>query len=154
MILKVAFGLPEADLSQLNVGENIFVWKVVDRNDKEILLSWQQGTVSGHTWFFVPSDENVIIFGTSIATPRLLGSGNEPHRTNTDRCGLPVTGDKLLSVFTTLRKPNTSGETKSCVESVMIAAGILSWQILVTFHSYYSKMLVYAAIRTLSKEES
>ena len=154
VVLKIIRGVPEPDLSQFIIGQKIYVWKVVDRNKREILLSWQDGKVAGYTWFFVRPDENVIIFGSSIETPRLLGADNQPHKTSSDDGAFAVISDTMSSAFAPFTKPNVDGETKSFGENIRIAVDILSWPILVTFHRYYSKILLYCVLRKLSTESS
>ena len=50
--------------------DKILVWKVIGREHNEILLKWEFGAASGTTWFCIPADENILLFGSSILVPR------------------------------------------------------------------------------------
>jgi len=61
---------------KFKVGDQVLVWKVIQRESDEILLKWEVGQASGTTWFYIPRDENVLVFGSSILLPKEL-SGRE-----------------------------------------------------------------------------
>merc|ERR1711892_1392632 len=55
---------------KFKVGDKVMVWKVISRENNEILMKWEMGNLSGTTWFYIPSDENVLVFGSSFLVPR------------------------------------------------------------------------------------
>jgi len=69
-------GSYQADDSVLKYGafkfrknDSILLWKVVNRENNEILMKWELGGVSGTSWFCIPKDENVLVFGSSFILP-------------------------------------------------------------------------------------
>ena len=63
-IMRTLFKQPEPDLSNFDVGHTVYVWKVVDRNEQEVLMAWQVGFVKGSTWFCIPKNKGTILFGS------------------------------------------------------------------------------------------
>jgi len=55
---------------RFKVGDEVLVWKVISRENNEILMKWEVGKLSGTTWFYIPSDENCLVFGSSFLVPR------------------------------------------------------------------------------------
>jgi len=55
---------------RFKVGDQVLVWKVISRENNEILMKWEVGGLSGTSWFYIPSDENVLVFGSSFLVPR------------------------------------------------------------------------------------
>merc|ERR1712000_368123 len=51
---------------RFEVGRSIYLWQVTQRNQDEILLTWEFYTTKGSTWFCLPQNGNVIMFGSSI----------------------------------------------------------------------------------------
>jgi len=57
--------------------DTVLVWKVIRREHNEILLKWEFGSLTGTSWFCVPRDDNVLLFGSSVLIPRETSSGKE-----------------------------------------------------------------------------
>jgi len=63
-------GVLEDRRFRFKVGDEVLVWKVISRENNEILMKWEVGNLSGTTWFYIPSDENCLVFGSSFLLPR------------------------------------------------------------------------------------
>ena len=63
-------GVLEDRRFRFKVGDEVLVWKVISRENNEILMKWEVGNLSGTTWFYIPSDENCLVFGSSFLVPR------------------------------------------------------------------------------------
>ena len=50
--------------------DTVLLWKVIRREHNEILMKWEFGNLTGTTWFCVPRDENVLLFGSSLLMPK------------------------------------------------------------------------------------
>ena len=122
-IMRTLFKQPEPDLSNFEVGHTVYLWKVVDRNDQEILMAWQVGSVKGSTWFCIPNNKSTILFGSYIQTPKTHQHNNHP----TDEAKFSF-AQKLVSV---------------------IAA--ITWPIVLSFHETYSLILLYGVSQKFSK---
>ena len=122
-IMRTVFKQPEPDLSNFYVGHTVYVWKVVDRNDQEVLMAWQVGSVKGSTWFCIPKNKGTILFGSYIQTPKTHKDDN--HLTKEANFSFT---QKLVSVF-----------------SAVI------WPIVLSFHETYSVILLYGVSRKFSK---
>jgi len=59
---------------RFEVGDEYLVWRVVERDLNEILLTWEFKGVKGTTWFYVPYRDNTIVFGSSFSSPASLQS--------------------------------------------------------------------------------
>jgi len=55
---------------RFQVNDQVLLWKVISREKNEILLKWEFKGASGTTWFYIPRDENVLVFGSSILLPK------------------------------------------------------------------------------------
>jgi len=55
---------------KFKVRDNVLVWKVISREHNQILMKWEVGNLSGTTWFYIPNDENVLVFGSSFLVPK------------------------------------------------------------------------------------
>ena len=137
-ILKVLFQYPDPKLSKFEVGQSIYAWEIHSRNDHEILLTWQLGVARGSTWFCVPRNENVMMFGTSLETPRLPITASEPDNEDGSFA-------KLHS-FTYLEK------SKTFIERVKSTFIRLRSRTLMAFHRTYSLILVNAVRRKVSNQ--
>jgi len=51
-----------------SVGDKLLVWEVVERNRGEVLMKWGNSQVEGLTWFHIPREENVLVFGSAISS--------------------------------------------------------------------------------------
>jgi len=63
-------GVLEDRRFRFKVGDEVLVWKVISRENNEILMKWEVGNLSGTSWFYIPSDENCLVFGSSFLVPR------------------------------------------------------------------------------------
>jgi len=77
LVLKTILKSPGHDTEVLayrafkfKVGDKVMVWKVISREHNEILMKWEVGNLSGTTWFYIPRDENVLVFGSSFLVPK------------------------------------------------------------------------------------
>ena len=71
--------IPDNDLLKYSAfkfqsNDKVLVWKVISRENDQILMKWEVGAVSGTTWFYIPRDENVIVFGSSFSMPKEISS--------------------------------------------------------------------------------
>ena len=73
-LLKLFVSNKKPFLYDFNLGQQIWVWTVVERTSDEILLEWQHNNTRGLTWFHVSPDQKLIMFGSS------LGSMKRPAR--------------------------------------------------------------------------
>ena len=55
---------------KFKTSDKYLVWKVISRENNEILMKWELGSASGTTWFCIPRDENVLLFGSSFLLPK------------------------------------------------------------------------------------
>ena len=55
---------------KFKTSDRYLVWKVISRENNEILMKWELGGASGTTWFCIPRDENVLLFGSSFLLPK------------------------------------------------------------------------------------
>ena len=122
-IMRTLFKQPEPDLSNFEVGHTVYLWKVVDRNDQEILMAWQVGSVKGSTWFCIQKNKDTLLFGSYIQTPKT----HEPDNHLTKEATFSFR-KKLVSVFSAI-----------------------TWPIVLLFHETYSLILLYGVSRKFSK---
>ena len=122
-IMRTLFEHPEPDLSNFDVGHTVYVWKVVDRNEQEVLMDWQVGSVEGSTWFCIPKNKGTILFGSYFQTPKTNKDNN--HLTEAATFSFRK---QLLSVFSAI-----------------------TWPIVLSFHETYSLILLYGVSRRFSK---
>jgi len=81
-----------ADDSVLNYGafkfkknDSILLWKVINRENNEILMKWEVGSVSGTSWFCIPKDENALLFGSSFMLPKAETDKEEIYRKKSEQ---------------------------------------------------------------------
>ena len=122
-IVKTLFKQPEPNLSNFDVGHTVYLWKVVDRNDEEVLMAWQVGSAKGSTWFCIPKNKGTILFGSYIQTPKTHDDNNLLTKEATFSLR-----QKLVSVFSAI-----------------------TWPIILSFHETYSIILLYGVSRQFSK---
>ena len=122
-IMRTVFKQPEPDLSNFDVGHTVYLWKVVDRNDQEVLMAWQVGSVKGSTWFCILKNKGTILFGSYIQTPKINKDNN--HLTEAATFSFRK---ELVSVFSAI-----------------------TWPIVLSFHETYSLILLYGVSRRFSK---
>ena len=84
--------------------DKVLVWRVIRREHNEILLKWEFGALSGTSWFCIPRDDNVLLFGSSILIPRDTRAGQEeiykkePKQLYIDAARtLPEKGESLIT---------------------------------------------------------
>jgi len=114
------------------VGDKVLLWEVVQRKPNEILLKWAQGGTEGTTWFYIPRDENALVFGSSITIN--VEEGLNLHK------NLYV--DQISSEN---EKPNPVTVFKALVTQVL-------FKISVPFHILYSKYLLLSTHNCLMEE--
>merc|ERR1712127_1056644 len=51
------------------LGDEYLVWRVVARERDEVLLRWEVAGFHGCTWFYIPHNENAMVFGSSFPLP-------------------------------------------------------------------------------------
>ena len=122
-IMRALFKHPEPNLSSFDIGHTVYLWKVVDRNDQEVLMAWQVGSVKGSTWFCIPKNKDTILFGSYIQTPKTQEDNNLLIKEATVNLR-----QKLVSVFSAI-----------------------TWHIVLSFHETYSLILLYGVSRKFSK---
>ena len=121
--MRTVFKQPEPDLSNFDLGHTVYVWKVVDRNDQEVLMAWQVRSVKGSTWFCIPKNKGTILFGSYIQTPKT-------HKDN---------------------NPLTEAATFSLRQKLVSVLSAITWPIVLSFHQTYSLILLYGVSRKFSK---
>ena len=152
-IMKIILKQPEPDLSSFEIGKSIYLWKVESRNDEEILLVWETGSFRGSTWFYFSQQHKVIMFGSSIQTPRNLNGRNHisiiPFEYNTNDTSAYNQGEsknkELSSNSNEIKVDSLVEKTKRSVENIL-------WSVVLTFHRTYSLMILNGVLRKLIKQ--
>ena len=145
IILKAIKNQPEVNLGRFEVGQSIYLWRVSQRNQHEILLTWEFSSAKGSTWFCLPQNEHFIMFGSSIQTPKRFRHQNEHREKSNEK---EVTIEALYELF---RTPNDSKRTKIVLEKTFDIIHIITWSIVSKFHKIYSVLLVYGVLRKFVK---
>ena len=134
-----------ADDSVLNYGafkfkknDSILLWKVISRENNEILLKWEAGGVSGTTWFFIPKDENALVFGSSFLLPKPSGK-EEIYKKKSEQL--------YIDAARTLPEEVPVG---SKVKNLLVSA-LLST--VIPIHQLYSKYLLLSTYNQVVNEE-
>lgn len=150
-ILKAVKNLPEYNLDKFEVGQSIYVWRVSQRNQNEILLTWDVYSMKGSTWFCLPSNEDVIMFGSSIQTTKRIRHHTE-HRQKSNENDLPTQKPSTMGVLSELfHSPNDRKITNIVIENMFYIMHRIPWSIAFKFHEIYSVLLVYGVRRKLLK---
>ena len=151
--MKIILRQPEPDLSSFETGKSIYLWKVESRNDEEILLVWETGSFKGSTWFYFSQKRNVILFGSSIQTPKNLNKWNhisnipsEYNRNDTSSYNNAESKNKELSSDPDeIKVKNLVEKTKNSVENIM-------WSVVLSFHRTYSLIILNGIVRKVIKQ--
>ena len=146
-IMRVLFKLPEPDLSKFDVGNSVYLWKVVDRNDQEVLLAWQVGSVQGTTWFCIPGNENSIMFGSSFETLKTHDNAEPIVETKNGDGIIKRTSTKINLLKHQLRPLDDTQKPRRPLEKLVSVFSVLTWPIVVSFHKTYSLILLYSVSR-------
>jgi len=126
---------------KFKLGDEYLLWRVVARETDQILMEWEVGGFQGATWFYIPHNENCLVFGSSFPMPnpnskmklftgvsRLLYM--EPRGGDHSNDGNPGIGAKMRAGFVKgLLKVVTGG------------------------HTLYSKYLLLSTYNTVMEEE-
>ena len=150
-ILKAIKNQPEINLERFEVGQSIYVWRVSQRNQHEILLTWEFSSAKGSTWFCLPENEHIIMFGSSIQTPKPVRHHNEYREKSNDKV---ITTQKLSTIGVICElffSPNDRKSTRTAIEKTLDIIYIITGSILSKFHKIYSVLLVYGMLRKCVK---
>jgi len=120
--------------------DTVLVWRVIRREHNEILLRWEVGSVSGTTWFCIPRDDNVLLFGSSFLLPRETSKEEiykkEPKELYIDAARtLPERSSSLLS------------KARSLAVSTIISVSV-------PLHRIYSKYLLLSTYNKIISEDN
>lgn len=121
--------------------DKVLVWRVIRREHNEILLKWEFGALSGTSWFCIPRDDNVLLFGSSILIPRDTRAGQEeiykkePKQLYIDAARtLPEKGESLIT------------KARSLVIQTSLSISL-------DLHRIYSKYLLLSAYNKIMTED-
>ena len=117
-------------------GDQVLVWRVIERETNEILLGWEAGRLSGTTWLHIPRDENVLVLGSSFLLPREDSDQESVYSSEGLRLG-PGWGLPTLS-------PGRLQEA--------LVRGLTS--LLLPLHVQYSKYLLVSTLNKILLEET
>ena len=121
--------------------DTVLLWKVIRREHNEILMKWQFGNLSGTTWFCVPRDENVLLFGSSMLIPRENPSGQEE---------IYKKEPKELYVDAARNLPEKGVSLLSRARSLVVTASL---SLSLSLHKMYSKYLLLSTYNKILTEE-
>ena len=141
-IMKIILKQPEPDLSSFEVGKSIYVWKVEERNEEEVLLVWEQGPVKGSTWFCLSLNENVVKFGSSIQTPKSISNVASKKDSDTTK----ESENNLYS--SSMNGSNNPSLNEKIIKSVKN----IGWSIVLSFHRTYSMVILNGVLIKITKQ--
>jgi len=118
--------------------DTVLVWRVIRREHNEILLRWECGPMSGTTWFCIPRDDNVILFGSSILVPRETSGGKEE---------IYKKEPKELYIDAARTLPERSWSLLSRARSVAVSVSL-------SLHRVYSKYLLLSTYNKIISEDN
>ena len=118
--------------------DTVLVWRVIRREHNEILLRWECGPMSGTTWFCIPRDDNVILFGSSILVPRETSGGKEE---------IYKKEPKELYIDAARTLPERSWSLLSRARSVAVSVSL-------SLHRIYSKYLLLSTYNKIISEDN
>ena len=152
-IMKFILRQPEPDLSSFEIGKSIYLWKVESRNDEEILLLWETGSFKGSTWFYFSQERSVIMFGSSIQTPKNSNKRNQissiPSEYNIHNTSTYNNGESKNNEFSSnpgeIKVENLVEKTKNSVENII-------WSVVLSFHRTYSLIILNGVVRKIIKQ--
>ena len=125
---------------KFKVNDKFMVWKVISRENNEILMKWEFGATSGTTWFYIPRDENCLVFGSSIIIPKSK-SGKED-------VFLKEPKQLFIDASRTLPEEVSLG---SRIKNFLIS---FSLSIVLPVHKLYSKYLLLSTYNKIISEEN
>lgn len=88
--------------------DSVLLWKVISRENNEILMKWEYGGASGTSWFCIPKDENALVFGSSIMLPKATSGKEEIYKKKSEKLYIDAArtlpeevplGSKLKNLF-------------------------------------------------------
>ena len=118
--------------------DTVLVWRVIRREHNEILLRWEFGPMSGTTWFCIPRDDNVILFGSSILVPRETSGGKEE---------IYKKEPKELYIDAARTLPERSWSLVSKARSLAVSVSL-------SLHRIYSKYLLLSTYNKIISEDN
>jgi len=124
---------------KFKVGDKVMVWKVISRENNEILMKWEMGNLSGTTWFYIPSDENVLVFGSSFLVPRENYTEEKQFKSE----------PKKLYIDAARTLPDEL-PSRAKVKSILLKA---VFSIITPIHRLYSKYLLLSTYNKIIKQE-
>jgi len=122
--------------------DTVLVWRVIRREHNEILLRWEVGSVSGTTWFCIPRDDNVLLFGSSILLPRETSAGKEE---------IYKKEPKELYIDAARTLPERSSSLISKARSLAVSTFV---SVSLPLHRIYSKYLLLSTYNKIISEDN
>merc|ERR1711997_367665 len=120
--------------------DTVLVWKVIRREHNEILMKWEFGQLTGTTWFCVPRDDNVLLFGSSMLLPKDNPGKEEIYKKE----------PKELYVEAARTLPEKGVSLLSQARSVVVNASV---SLLLPIHKMYSKYLLLSTYNKILTED-
>lgn len=119
------------------MGDEYLVWRVVARERDEVLLRWEVAGFHGCTWFYIPHNENAMVFGSSFPLP--LDTKERQHTSLPKK--LFIDASRNLPADAPVGQRFRSGLVRGLVQGV---TGV---------HVMYSKYLLLSAFQRVLEEE-
>lgn len=119
--------------------DSILLWKVVSRENNEILMKWELGVVSGTSWFCIPKDENALVFGSSFMLQEAPTVKEETYKNKSEK--FYIDAARTFPV----EAPLGSKLTNLFVNNLVT--------ILIPIHMLYSKYLLLSTYNRIVNEE-
>ena len=120
--------------------DTVLLWKVIRREHNEILMKWEFGQLTGTTWFCVPRDDNVLLFGSSMLLPKDNPRKEEIYKKE----------PKELYVEAARTLPEKGVSLLSQARSVVVNASV---SLLLPIHKMYSKYLLLSTYNKILTED-
>ena len=124
---------------KFKVGDRVIVWKVISREYNQILMKWEVGNLSGTTWFYIPHDENVLVFGSSFLVPRENYGEEKQYKSEPKKL--------YIDAARTLPEELPS---RAKVKSILVKA---VFSIITPIHRIYSKYLLLSTYNKIIEKE-
>jgi len=124
---------------RFKVGDEVLVWKVISRENNEILMKWEVGNLSGTSWFYIPSDENCLVFGSSFLLPKENWGEEKQYKSEPKKLYLDAARN-LPSEF-----PSASKVKATLIKAVT--------SIITPIHRLYSKYLLLSTYNKVMMEK-
>jgi len=124
---------------KFKVGDRVIVWRVISREYNQILMKWEVGNLSGTTWFYIPPDENVLVFGSSFLVPRENYGEVKQYKSEPK--------ELYIDAARTLPEELPS---RAKVKSILVKA---VFSIVTPIHKLYSKYLLLSTYNKIIKEK-